>query len=80
VLLIAEGGRKSGFKVLEQTPDEEREHFRAFSDSIDASGFWEQDGVRFDYEFRQGGETRRAIAQSIGIRGNVFAVVQRADS
>lgn len=73
-------GFKSGFRALDQTPDEEREHFQAFSDSVDQSGFWEKDGVRFDYEFKHGGETRRAIAQSIAIRGNVFAVVQKLDS
>jgi DNA-binding transcriptional regulator YiaG len=73
-------GFKSGSDVLDQTPEEEREHFRAFSASIEASGFWKKDGVRFDYEFRHGGKARRAIAQSILIRGNVFAVVQRLDS
>jgi transcriptional regulator with XRE-family HTH domain len=72
-------GFKAGFSVLEQTPDEERDHFGAFSQSIHDSGFWEKDGMRFDYEFKLGSETRRAIAQSIVIRGNVFAVVQRVD-
>ena len=32
-----------------------------------------------DYELDLGTEIRRAIAQSIMIRGNVFAVVQRVD-
>lgn len=73
-------GFMAGLTVIDQTPDEERAFFRDFSESIRASGFWEKDGMSFDYEVDLGTEIRRAVAQSIMIRGAVFAVVQRIDN
>jgi hypothetical protein len=67
-------GFATGLSVIDRTPDQERQFFHEFSDSIRATGFWEKDGMRFDYELDLGKEIRRAIAQSIMIRGNVFAL------
>lgn len=72
-------GFKSGRRVIDQTPKEERANFQKFADAVTATGFWDEDGRRFDYEFRIGSERRRAVVQSIIIRGNVYAVVQRLD-
>jgi transcriptional regulator with XRE-family HTH domain len=72
-------GFAAGRSVIEQTPEEERENFAKFAEAVIASGFWEDDGKRFDYEFKIGSERRRAVVQSIMIRGHVYAVVQRLD-
>lgn len=72
-------GFTTGLTVIEQTPVEERGNFEKFAESVIASGFWEGDGRRFDYEFEIGGERRRAVVQSIMVRGIVYAVVQRLD-
>lgn len=70
-------GFTTGLTVVDQTPAEERGNFEKFAESVIASGFWEGDGRRFDYEFEIGGERRRAVVQSIMVRGRVYAVVQR---
>lgn len=72
-------GFKAGATVLEQTPEEEQENFTKFTDALRASGFWGEDGRRFDYEFESGGTRRRAVVQSFMVRGIVYAVVQRLD-
>ena len=72
-------GFKTGLSIIEQTPAQERANFEKFAESVIASGFWDGDGRRFDYEFKTGDERRRAVVQSIMIRGNVYAVVQRLD-
>lgn len=72
-------GFKTGLNVIEQTPEEERGNFEQFADAVIASGFWDTDGRRFDYDFKIGIERRRAVVQSIMIRGYVYAVVQRLD-
>jgi transcriptional regulator with XRE-family HTH domain len=72
-------GFKTGLSVVEQTPPEERGNFEKFASTVAASGFWDDDGKRFDYEFEIGGKRRRAVVQSIIIRGHVYAVVQRLD-
>jgi transcriptional regulator with XRE-family HTH domain len=72
-------GFRAGLTVAEQTPEEERANFEKFASDVAASGFWDDDGNRFDYEFEIGGERRRAVVQSIVVRGHVYAVVQRLD-
>jgi transcriptional regulator with XRE-family HTH domain len=72
-------GFKAGHSVIEQTPEEERNHFARFAEAVTATGFWDEDGKRFDYLFEAGGRRRRAVVQSILVRGNVYAVVQRLD-
>ncbi len=72
-------GFRAGLAILEQTPEEERENFIEFSDVLIASGFWKGDGLRYDYQFVSGPFLRRAVVQSIMVRGIVYAVVQRLD-
>lgn len=71
----------SGFTVgmgtLEQTPVEEREHFLGFAQSVTDSGFWNRSGGRFDYAFKDGDVTYRAVVTSVLVRGTVYAVVQQ---
>lgn len=69
----------AGSSVVEQTPEDERRNFIKFTEAVVASGFWEEEGRQFDYEFKGGSERRRAVVQSIMIRGVVYAVVQRLD-
>jgi len=72
----------SGFKtnqsVTEQTPLEEQAFLQNFNDQLEAAGFWKGDCPKFDYEFRTETETRLAIVIAITIRGEVFALVQKA--
>lgn len=70
-------GFKAGLTVIDQTPQEERETFLKFADAVIASGFWDEDGKRFDYVFTIDGKKRAAVVQSVRIRGNVYALVQR---
>jgi transcriptional regulator with XRE-family HTH domain len=72
-------GFKTGLTVAEQTPLDERANFERFVAAVNGSGFWEDGGRRFDYEFKIGNDRRRAVVQSIMIRGIVYAVVQRLD-
>jgi transcriptional regulator with XRE-family HTH domain len=72
-------GFSAGSSILEQTPEEERKNFENFSTALRMSGFWDAEGQRFDYEFQLGNERRRAVVQSIMVRGVVYAVVQRLD-
>ena len=72
----------SGFKtnqsVTEQTPPEEQTFLQNFIDQLEAAGFWEGECPKFDYEFRTETETRLAIVIAITIRGEIFALVQKA--
>ena len=72
----------SGFKtnqsVSEQTPLEEQTFLQNFNDQLEAAGFWKGDCPKFDYEFRTETGTRLAIVIAITIRGEVFALVQKA--
>ena len=72
----------SGFKtnqsVTEQTPLEEQTFLQNFNDQLEAAGFWKGDCPKFDYEFRTETETRLAIVIAITIRGEIFALVQKA--
>jgi transcriptional regulator with XRE-family HTH domain len=64
--------------VAEQTPPEERLFLEDFAEQLDSAGFWTGQCPRFDYEFRAETETRRAIVTAVTIRGEVFALVQKA--
>lgn len=80
---VLAASERSGFKVgvgvIEQTPSDEQQNFATFREALSASGFWEGEGRRFDYEFRIGEDLRQAVVQSVLIRGIVYAVVQRLD-
>jgi transcriptional regulator with XRE-family HTH domain len=72
----------SGFQtdrtVEEQTPPEEREQTRAFKAALSREGFWEHRCPAFDYAVEVDGQVRRAVVTAIAIRGEVFALVQKA--
>ncbi len=72
----------SGFKpsltVTEQTPPEEQVFLQDFIDQLEATGFWTGGCAKFEYGFRAETETRRAVVIPITIRGQVFALVQKA--
>jgi len=72
----------SGFKtnqsVTDQTAPEEQAFLQNFIGQLEAAGFWEGDCPKFDYEFRQETKTRLAIVVAITIRGEIFALVQKA--
>ena len=70
-------GFSIGLGVVEQTPQQEQQHFLSFADSVAKSGFWSQSGRRFDYAFQAGDATYRAVVTSVLVRGTVYAVVQQ---
>lgn len=80
-MIIIAASRSSGFKVgltvVEQTPEDERQNFISFAEAVRASGFWTGGGKRFDYSFDTGGDSRKAVVQSIAVRGSVYAIVQK---
>jgi transcriptional regulator with XRE-family HTH domain len=71
-------GFAAGNNVIEQTPLEERANYTHFSDAVTASGFWDEPGRRFDYDFKIGDEARKAVVISIGVQGKIYAMVQRS--
>ncbi len=73
-------GFKTGLTVIEQTPADEQPFFLKFADAIKGSGFWSKGGNRFDYLFDATDGNRRAVVQSIAVRGNVYAIVQKVGS
>jgi len=70
-------GFTAGLGTVEQTPLEERAHFLGFAQSVTDSGFWNRSGGRFDYAFKDGDVTYRAVVTSVVVRGTVYAVVQQ---
>lgn len=70
-------GFVAGQTVIEQTPEDERENYAQFSKIVANSGFWDKSGNAFEYEFQIENETRKAVIQSVGSRGHIFALVQK---
>ena len=70
-------GFEAGKTVFEQTPIEEQDNYRKFSKLVADTKFWEKSGNTFEYEFKIGPETRKAVIQSVGSRGHIFALVQK---
>ena len=70
-------GFEKGKTVSEQTPIDERENYKSFSKMVSDTGFWEKSGNTFEYEFKIKNETRKAVIQSVGSRGHIFALVQK---
>jgi transcriptional regulator with XRE-family HTH domain len=71
-------GFKPGLTVAEQTPPEEQIFLQDFIDQLEASGFWTGVCAKFDYAFSTETECRRAVVIPITIRGQVFALTQKA--
>ena len=78
---ILAASKSSGFKVgktvADQTPTEEQENYHKFSKLVSDSGFWIKTGNTFEYEFEIDGHKRKAVVQSVGSRGHIFALVQK---
>lgn len=70
-------GFVSGKTVVEQTPDDERENYLKFSKMVAITGFWDKSGNTFEYDFETDGQQRKAVIQSVGSRGHIFALVQK---
>jgi|688.fasta_scaffold881457_1 transcriptional regulator with XRE-family HTH domain len=70
-------GFQSGKTVIEQTPKEEQENYKGFSEMVAQTGFWDKAGNIFEYKFDVNGEQKKAIIQSVGSRGHIFALVQK---
>jgi len=70
-------GFRIGELVIDQTPSDEQENYRAFSKMVADTGFWEKADNYLEYEFEIGGQTRKAIIHSVGSRGHIFALVQK---
>lgn len=71
-------GLRTDRTVEEQTPPEEREHLRSFNAALVREGFWQHESPALEYEVQVDGQVRRAVVVAIAIRGEVFALVQRA--
>lgn len=73
----ASSGFDVGNTVVEQTAEGERANYLLFSKQVADTGFWEKEDNILEYEFIDGEEKRRAVVQSVGSRGHIFALVQR---
>lgn len=71
-------GFAQGLSAVEQTPPEERPILEQFNKALEQSGFWERKCAKWEYEANVDGELRRAIVVAINMRGEVYALVQRA--
>jgi hypothetical protein len=78
---VLAASKSSGFKVgktvVDQTPPEEQENYHMFSKLVSDSGFWIKAGNTFEFELEIDGHKRKAIIQSVGSRGHIFALVQK---
>ncbi len=72
----------SGFQkertLEEQTPPDERGQLRDFKATLAREGFWEHKCPSLEYEAYVDRQVRRAVVSAISIRGEVFALVQKA--
>ena len=66
-----------GETVFEQTPEDERQNYLMFSKRVADTGFWDKEDNILEYEFVIGNEKRKAVVQSVGSRGHIFALVQK---
>jgi DNA-binding XRE family transcriptional regulator len=78
---VLAASKSSGFEVgktvAEQTPEAERDNYYAFSKMVSDTGFWSKSDNTFEYEFEIDGHKRKAVIQSVGSRGHIFALVQK---
>jgi len=70
-------GFQTGMTVLEQTPRDEHKNYLDFSKTVKDTGFWDKADNVFEYEFIIATQKRKAIIQSVGSRGHIFALVQK---
>ena len=69
---------EAGKGVTEQTPENERGFFEAFSRYVSQQGFWQRQCEKLDYEFTHDGIARKAVLTPVYMRGEIYALVQKA--
>lgn len=79
--LVMAASKSSGFNEDEliegQLPPAENENYQRFRKTLDDAGFWKDGGGHFNYEFEDHSIWSSSVVVSVGIRGSVFAVVQK---
>jgi len=70
-------GFVSGKTVTDQTPEDERENYLNFSKMVASTGFWDRSGNTLEYVFEIDSQQKKAVIQSVGSRGHIFALVQK---
>lgn len=70
-------GFQEGLSVEDQISSIEINNYTHFREELDRSEFWKEGGKQFVYEFREQSTWSSSIVVSVGIRGQVFAVVQK---
>lgn len=80
VIVAASASSKfqEGKSCEEQAPEEEQSCLRDFKDHLAASGFWQMQVARIDYEFVGEDEPRRAVVTPLSLWGETYALVQKA--
>lgn len=72
-------GFTPGLTAHEQTPPQEHANLEQFNEVLNAEGFWEQQCLHLNYEAEIKGRRRlAAVVTSVTIRGEVYALVQKA--
>jgi transcriptional regulator with XRE-family HTH domain len=74
----ATSGFSEGLDCIAQTPAEERAYLIAFDRALAESGFWDHQCSHFEYEFKLDSVVRRAVVVPVPIRGDMYALVQKA--
>jgi transcriptional regulator with XRE-family HTH domain len=82
--LVMAASQSSGFReaeiIRDQLPSGEVENYERFRNTLDQAGFWKAGGNLFNYDFQEKSAWASSIVVSVGIRGSVFAVVQKIRS
>ena len=71
-------GFMEGYGTDEQTPADEKGFFAQFREDLATSGFWDLKMSKMDYSFEPDEQARRAILVPVVVRGEVYALVQKA--
>lgn len=70
-------GFQEGLNVRDQISADEVRNYTHFRGELDRVEFWEEGGKHLIYEFSDQSTWASSIVVSVGIRGSVFAVVQK---
>lgn len=79
--LVMAASKSSGFQEGEglegQLSPREIQNYALFRQKLEDANFWKEGGSHFCYEFEDHSTWTSSIVVSVGIRGSVFAVVQK---
>jgi transcriptional regulator with XRE-family HTH domain len=79
--LVMAASKSSGFQegigIEQQIPASELQNFLHFRRKLEQADFWKEGGVNFTYEFEDHSKWNSSIVVSVGVRGAVYAVVQK---